>query len=1626
MDKCFKLCVLQYIEILENKQETFYSFFNPNMEKKSRLTGLMNYYQEQVRQKNRLLIKRKPRVYERLDKQVNDNAHGCLCVAMIQWSNVNNVSNLLLGDESPKGKGDSTISTEKQSCSQFVSAAGERLKDYNNKLQFVICGNNLIDFNIDAMPAFFWKKLKMVAFSMNNLSYLNLSGRDKETKEKIELKNLVELYASHNRITSIDTNISSLSNLRLLDLAANKLDIIPNEIFLLSNLKVLDLGLNNIRNIPSHIVQLSKLEKLYLDNNKIEVLPFNLFILENLKVLHLQNNNLRKLPSTLISMKNLKEIKIHNNPKLVDIPKVVLKESVDVLKAYLEENRLRGEECYRTKLLIVGQENVGKTSLLRCLAKEANINLNSQNNDSYVSSNSQNKLQRTGKPISTDGIDIQTIFFETEISNKTKNIQFSIWDFAGQEIYYTTHSFFLSERSIYVIVFNLELGANNCKVDHWLNSVKSHSPQSPIILVGTNLDTDKLKRSHINKEMERLYKKYHKTFNIKTTIAVSCETNENISSFVEKLVDIAKKEPYMGAKIPTSYLTLEDICIMERKNKLDQGQLPICKFDKIREIARKGKFFIQDTSNKDLFDAQLSMAIDILHLHGSLLRFKDITPELDNLIILDPQWLTKVFATIITTKMNFIKEGIIEVSTLFKHVWKEYPKDLHVMLLNLLENFEILYRLEDHIEIDKLKDSSSKIDIIEERKERSNTIIDNSELTSQTRLLIPALLSETKPEFIFLWPEIEEDPKRIEYIRKYSFIFMPNGLFSRFLIRLLKYGDPLRFWRYGILIDHKTSNSLALVELDPKVNLITIRVRGDTPSDFFRIIVDLLDSLLTHWFKVSAKITAPCPICVKKRVATPTEFTREECLESSANGSLFLQCKSPEESHLVKMEQIAPDIALSDFEGKRIDLEREITILKELGKGSYGTVYKGIYNKEVVAIKKLNVSKHHSEYEIKRIYNGFRREVWIMSGLQHPCLVQLKGFSLQGSMAMVMEILEHGDLYSYINDHENKLDWDLRLRIAWDIAKGLSFLHSLDPPLLHRDIKSPNILLASLDPKDKVIAKLADFGVAGQVFTDKFAGQKPRERDVTNPVWLAPEILSEEPYATAADVYPYGIILWELYARKHPFEEYNFDFMMELETAIKDGIRPTIPEDCPEDYKSLIQKCIDGDPQNRPSYKEIVEVLLPPLINKYAPEIKPALQNLEDMEQKLIAVKNKKETDGQIKEIIQGTHLANAEISDSVIAMVYTEVDVWCLSNKGALLSLNSDTGKLIEKYEKAIDVKYPILGLYYDNNGNILIAQSNQIVSFSIKQRIDPRWDPIEGYLIELDGIKKKKKKQKYCKLNERILRIFKSEGDAKPEIEFPLDKCIIEYLNNCIIITYDGSKYYFEDSGEIDWFEYISFFIENINECKLKGQVIYSPSEKKGNIIAFNISFGHHLIVLSNKKLAIYNSSKYTKTNRTIIDLTEHIVFNDVPTENISIHFKAVDSLIWMSVDKDILVIDIDEGVVVDTIKSHSTTILSMKSVKDQEEIWTFAKDKYVRIWDQNRKLKSSFKLNFTVNSMLNVGPHMLMAHSDGIGLWNTLTKVKEKELERRHEDLLISMMLVDERIVWTLSNVTINIWK
>jgi|GEM_PF-1882955 len=257
---------------------------------------------------------------------------------------------------------------------------------------------------------------------------------------------------------------------------------------------------------------------------------------------------------------------------------------------------------------------------------------------------------------------------------------------------------------------------------------------------------------------------------------------------------------------------------------------------------------------------------------------------------------------------------------------------------------------------------------------------------------------------------------------------------------------------------------------------------------------------------------------------------------------------------------------------------KKLKLGQKIGGGGSGIVYKGRWQHTDVAIKQLHSIEFDPYAKIE-----FNREVSIMAALRHTNIVSLFGICFEPEFCIVMEYMSGGSLYSLLHSNE-ELTWSLRLRMAMDITKGLAYLHDND--IVHRDLKSLNVLL-----DDNRRAKLTDFGLSKE--KTGMAGTMTKGL-IGTARWIAPELMDvekyeREGYTKKADIYSYGMILYELSSRKVPFQEDNNE-MIVME-KVEQGSRPKIPEDCPEVYGILLSHCWRQRPEARPDINGAIEAL---------------------------------------------------------------------------------------------------------------------------------------------------------------------------------------------------------------------------------------------------------------------------------------------------------------------------------------------------------------------------------------------------------------------------------------------------
>jgi predicted Ser/Thr protein kinase len=284
----------------------------------------------------------------------------------------------------------------------------------------------------------------------------------------------------------------------------------------------------------------------------------------------------------------------------------------------------------------------------------------------------------------------------------------------------------------------------------------------------------------------------------------------------------------------------------------------------------------------------------------------------------------------------------------------------------------------------------------------------------------------------------------------------------------------------------------------------------------------------------------------------------------------------------IDLEKIpsADRISMMDETGKVkmsvvIPYER-LKLEKKIGGGGSGLVYKGRWQNTDVAIKQLFSVEFDPRSKLE-----FIRETSIMATLRHPNIVAFFGVCLEPECCIVMEYMSEGSLYNLL--HSNKeLTWLARCHIALDVGRGLAFLHEKD--VIHRDLKSLNVLL-----NKKGQAKLADFGLS------KVKDASSATKGVKGTLrWMAPELFEEElgteiGYTKKADVYSYGVIMYEIASQNDPFDEIKIEG--KVIQKVLNGERPEKPKDCPGVYQTLLNRCWAQRANERPEMNVVVDTL---------------------------------------------------------------------------------------------------------------------------------------------------------------------------------------------------------------------------------------------------------------------------------------------------------------------------------------------------------------------------------------------------------------------------------------------------
>ena len=847
--------------------------------------------------------------------------------------------------------------------------------------------------------------------------------------------------------------------------------------------------------------------------------------------------------------------------------------------------------------------------------------------------------------MATDGISII----------KVNNITF--WDFGGQEVLFSTHKFFLVDRCQYILVVDLtKLIHEDDKirnetlnyVEFWMNEIHTftlnHQHSPPVLFLGTHCDV--INNFFSSEKIEKGRKflcelaqsnrlnyfpkvfKFYKSDRSKTL-------RSNVSGILKQI------------QINSNKFILKDLGISNNENNnVNSLQFCILKF-KI-ELQRTNKPFMRRNEFENLFFANESQEniikyTKLLKVSGIIETYQFESTAASEIIFLDPKWLSQTFTSIVSIQMFSSKnrrgfftksqiENNLKINNISENIWDE--------IFTIFEMFHLMVVLpsgEYYVPAMLHTPKSSK----------------PSHLGNEKNQLVINVFKEKNIKYKCIRRKYEFSPK------------IPFGFIDKLTVKYLHFP--------GMTMHESTwTNDFYLYSTEDGnynhrfYHLLIQLINNDENNDFISTELmisifypeyeenNLYFSFFSHFIFQSPHDIATSPMysitTAIKNISILGENLKENPIGDEKNILLNFRKNSEFQKYI-----IPSNIKVFDSEIHKCKFK------EKLGSGGFGQVYLGdmkfnlsnkIINKVVfketrfVSFDSLRnlinecmmMKIVENQFTIKllgvcipsmRLLDSRKRIHWSEENNSSPFSANEEDY-LNHQILMIIEEAPWGDLTHCHEIIAEKNSTKLKLKIAFDVARGLNSLYlKSGVKLIHRDVKSQNIFIFSLDENsvsssDSVHAKLGDFGsivVASPLYSQR----------IGNYQYTAPEALRGSlsvPYSREIDVYSFGILFWEILTGKIPFQELkeNPNTCNKIEQMIIDGYRPSLdvlPKDIPPCIIEIIKHCWNSKPSARPSLGKIISLLTIILqldisdeneIQKYL----PAIESSFEMKQKII------------------------------------------------------------------------------------------------------------------------------------------------------------------------------------------------------------------------------------------------------------------------------------------------------------------------------------------------------------------------------------------------------------------------
>ncbi|AUP79786.1 leucine-rich repeat domain-containing protein [Flavivirga eckloniae] len=561
-----------------------------------------------------------------------------------------------------------------------------------------------------------------------------------------KLTNLTGLYLNSNQLSSLPDGISKLTNLTELDLSSNQLSSLPDGISKLTNLTELYLSSNQLSSLPDGISKLTNLTELYLSSNQLSSLPDGISKLTNLTELDLSSNQLSSLPDGISKLTNLTRLYLSSNQFEVgsEIYELSAQDQIkEILKWQKAQKAGTLQPIHEAKVIFIGESNHGKTHLIELLKEEC--------------------IKR--KITTTHGIERSKV----QIGCGDKDIRLNIWDLGGQEFMRSTHQFFFSERSLYVLVTLARRERN--ELNHWLKLANQLGNKAPVLVVINKIDID----PH-DLDRKGLERDYPNIVGFVRTSIYDCKEQKATDSLkllknrIKEIVGDKASMPGVFEQRPPDWFTVK-----EELEKLEEKGTHFITYNEYENLE-----FI-----KDLPEEERKSNLKLLSMLGAVVSYVD-DPRLIDTNVINPQWIMDgVYAIINDPEVKDKNKGRLHIGDLERILSKKkFPKERHAYLLELMNKFDLCYAAKDQKDV----------------------------------YFIPDLFEDIEPDY-------EWHGEASIHFRYYYDDFPPDAFMTRFIVEMHQDIIDEKRWRSGVYISNGSCQ--AKVYQTYSKNYIHIEVIGN-------------------------------------------------------------------------------------------------------------------------------------------------------------------------------------------------------------------------------------------------------------------------------------------------------------------------------------------------------------------------------------------------------------------------------------------------------------------------------------------------------------------------------------------------------------------------------------------------------------------------------------------------------------------------------------------------------------------------------------------------------------------------------------------------------------------------------